>query len=449
MFTINLFTINIFTRIYFLTVFKTKETDLRKERDDLLVEQVRIKTQLKQEVESKTEELNLLQVKATRLEKTRDELEAEIEKISKEKVMLEQMITELTEDASNLERKVAAERDEAAAIKTQLEEAVKQKNSQIEDLTSQLLQTQIQITESGKDTSLVIKTKEEMIATMRKETDRLQMDIDQQKRNYEARIEKLKDDHEEDAKAMKESHSGKLISLNMMFEKTSSELMSKVQEKETKMAEIVTGTALAAEAQKNQLMTERSQDKTQFDSYVESLSSKLSEMQKVIAEKQTNIETIVNEKKRLEDGLEQAIAASKQTNDQLQLVHTNAQQEIAKAQTEIDKQDLAIKNLSVSLETERSDHDNTRREHAQTKIAHDKMQSEIESMHEQWKTHEDQLKQSTTLMHGQLQSLHADAGSKGQKIGGRCAMPYSWGGSPGTNPHAGFCVFLEVGGGRW
>merc|ERR1712062_206826 len=137
----------------------------------------------------------------------------------------------------------------------------KQKNSQIEELTSQLLQTQLQITESEKDASLVTKTKEEMIATLRKETDRLQADMDQQKRNYEARIEKLKEDHEEEAKSMKETHAGKLISLNMMFEKTSNDLLTKVAEKETKMAEIVSGTTQAAEAEKNKILSERSQEK--------------------------------------------------------------------------------------------------------------------------------------------------------------------------------------------
>ena len=62
---------------------KSRETDLRKERDDLQIEQVRLKTQLKQEVENKTEEVNLLQGKVQRLEKARDELEAQIEKVSK------------------------------------------------------------------------------------------------------------------------------------------------------------------------------------------------------------------------------------------------------------------------------------------------------------------------------------------------------------------------------
>ena len=38
-------------------------------------------------------------------------------------------------------------------------------------------------------------------------------------------------------------------------------------------------------------------------------------------------------------------------------------------------------------------------------------------MHDQWRLHEEQLKQSTSQIQGQLESLHMDAGNKGQKIG--------------------------------
>ena len=64
-----------------------------------------MKTQLKQEVENRTEETALLNDKIARLEKARNELEAEIEKVVKQKTMFEQMIAELTEDLAAHERK--------------------------------------------------------------------------------------------------------------------------------------------------------------------------------------------------------------------------------------------------------------------------------------------------------------------------------------------------------
>merc|ERR1712176_1426826 len=105
------------------------------------------------------------------------------------------------------------------------------------------------------------------------------------------------------------------------------------------------------------------------------------------------------------------------TTEQLKALHESAQSEIAKAQEEILKREVTLKTLNETLENEKDAHQTTKREHALTKAAHEKLQNEISQMHDQWRLHEEQLKQSTSQIQGQLESLHMDAGNKGQKIG--------------------------------
>ena len=118
--------------------------------------------------------------------------------------MLETMITELTEDSTSLERKLLSEKDEWNVTRASLEESIRQKNTQIEELTSQLLATNLKISETEAQTTEFTKSKETVISNLRKEIDQLQNELDKAKIAHAEELQNLKDAHNDEAKKLKE-----------------------------------------------------------------------------------------------------------------------------------------------------------------------------------------------------------------------------------------------------
>ena len=303
--------------------------------------------------------------------------------------MLETMITELTEDSTSLERKLLSEKDEWNVTRASLEESIRQKNTQIEELTSQLLATNLKISETEAQTTEFTKSKETVISNLRKEIDQLQNELDKAKIAHAEELQNLKDAHNEEAKKLKDENAKKLGNLTQMLEGTKSDLLAQVAQTESKMNELVTGTTQAAEHERNKLLSEReqilsqkSQEKNQFDSYIETLTGKLTSMNVLIEQKQTEIEKLLAEKSKLEADLLTTNGRFQSTTEQLKALHESAQSEIAKAQEEILKREVTLKTLNETLENEKDAHQTTKREHALTKAAHEKLQNEIRIVNE-------------------------------------------------------------------
>ena len=311
-------------------------------------------------------------------------MEAQIEKVSKEKNMLETLIAELTEDSTSLERKLLSEKDEWNVTRATLEESLRQKNTQIEELTSQLLATNLKISETDAQTTELTKSKETLISNLRKEIDQLQIDLDKAKIAHADEIQNIKDGHAEESKKMKDESAKKLGNLTQMLEGTKSDLLAQVAQTESKMNQLVTGTTQAAENERNkllkeqeQILTQKNHEKNQFDSYIETLTGKLTSMNVLIEQKQAEIEKLTAEKLKLEADLVTTNGNFQATTEQLKSLHESAQSEILKAQEEILKREVSIKTLTETLENEQDAHQTTKREHELTKSAHEKLQNEI------------------------------------------------------------------------
>ena len=211
---------------------KTKQDELRRERDQLQIELARLRTQLKQDVEQKTEEANLLQGKVARLEKSRNDLEAQLEHLAKTKNMSEQELAEMRETHCSTESKLESERSEFERVKEALEEALKGKNKQVEDLTAQLLQSQLHVQTVEKDSADHLSQKDAQVQSLRKDLERAKVDFDEFKRQKESERETMELEHEENVKKIKRESSNKLNELNEMMMSTRTALEAEVANKD-------------------------------------------------------------------------------------------------------------------------------------------------------------------------------------------------------------------------
>lgn len=157
---------------------KSKFDEIRQERDHLQIELARLRTQLKQEIEQKTEEIQLLQGKISRLEKVRNDLESQLEQLAKYNNVSEQKLAELSETHLSVESKLATERDDYDKRVLTLEDSIKNKNRQVEELTAQLLQSQLQVQTVEKDSADHIGQKDSQIQSLRRDLEKAKFDFD-------------------------------------------------------------------------------------------------------------------------------------------------------------------------------------------------------------------------------------------------------------------------------
>ena len=146
-----------------------------------------MKTQMKQEADQKTEEVHLAQGKISRLEKARNDLETQLENLAKTKNLSEQELAELRETSLSVENRLNLERADFEKTQTSLEEAIKTKNKQIEDLTGQMLQSQLQVQTIEKDAVENVAVKDGLINNLRRDLENARAEFDEYKKS-QARI---------------------------------------------------------------------------------------------------------------------------------------------------------------------------------------------------------------------------------------------------------------------
>ena len=146
-----------------------------------------MKTQIKQEADQKTEEVQLAQGKISRLEKARNDLETQLENLAKTKNLSEQELAELRETSLSVENRLKLEREDFEKTQTSLEEAIKTKNKQIEDLTAQLLQSQLQVQTIEKDAVENVAVKDGLVNNLRRDLENAKAEFDEYKKS-QARI---------------------------------------------------------------------------------------------------------------------------------------------------------------------------------------------------------------------------------------------------------------------
>lgn len=149
----------------------------------LQIELARMKTQIKQESDQKTEEVTLAQGKINRLEKARNDLETQLENLAKTKNLSEQELAELRETSVSVENRLNLEREDFNKTRTSLEEAIKTKNKQIEDLTAQLLQSQLQVQTIEKDAVENVAVKDALINNLRRDLENAKVEFDEYKKS--------------------------------------------------------------------------------------------------------------------------------------------------------------------------------------------------------------------------------------------------------------------------
>ena len=146
-----------------------------------------MRTQMKQEADQKTEEVQLAQGKISRLEKARNDLETQLENLAKTKNLSEQELAELRETSLSVENRLNLEREDFEKTQTSLEEAIKTKNKQIEDLTGQMLQSQLQVQTIEKDAVENVAVKDDLIHNLRRDLENARAEFDEYKKS-QARI---------------------------------------------------------------------------------------------------------------------------------------------------------------------------------------------------------------------------------------------------------------------
>ena len=146
-----------------------------------------MRTQMKQEADQKTEEVQLAQGKISRLEKARNDLETQLENLAKTKNLSEQELAELRETSLSVENRLNLERADFEKTQTSLEEAIKTKNKQIEDLTGQMLQSQLQVQTIEKDAVENVAVKDGLINNLRRDLENARAEFDEYKKS-QARI---------------------------------------------------------------------------------------------------------------------------------------------------------------------------------------------------------------------------------------------------------------------
>ena len=146
-----------------------------------------MRTQMKQEADQKTEEVQLAQGKISRLEKARNDLETQLENLAKTKNLSEQELAELRETSLSVENRLNLERADFEKTQTSLEEAIKTKNKQIEDLTGQMLQSQLQVQTIEKDAVENLAVKDSLIHNLRRDLENARAEFDEYKKS-QARI---------------------------------------------------------------------------------------------------------------------------------------------------------------------------------------------------------------------------------------------------------------------
>ena len=146
-----------------------------------------MRTQMKQEVDQKTEEVQLAQGKISRLEKARNDLERQLENLAKTKNLSEQELAELRETSLSVENRLNLERADFEKTQISLEEAIKTKNKQIEDLTGQMLQSQLQVQTIEKDAVENVAVKDGLIHNLRRDLENARSEFDEYKKS-QARI---------------------------------------------------------------------------------------------------------------------------------------------------------------------------------------------------------------------------------------------------------------------
>ena len=146
-----------------------------------------MRTQMKQEADQKTEEVQLAQGKISRLEKARNDLERQLENLAKTKNLSEQELAELRETSLSVENRLNLERADFEKTQTSLEEAIKTKNKQIEDLTGQMLQSQLQVQTIEKDAVENVAVKDGLINNLRRDLENARAEFDEYKKS-QARI---------------------------------------------------------------------------------------------------------------------------------------------------------------------------------------------------------------------------------------------------------------------
>ena len=356
---------------------KQKELELRKERDDLQVEQVRLKTQLKKAIETQQEEEQLLNDKITRLEKARSDLEGEIEQVAKQKNMFEQMIGELNEDLQVHDKKTSSEKIEWGHAKAMLDENIKNKSTQIEELMSQLA-----------NSSTTANMKEQTIDTLRKELDAMKSEKAAEESAHQARLEQLVKGHDQLLLTVQSENDQKLSQLGSMLTETQSTMKTQVE---------------TVAQEKKRLQNEKQSDKNAFDNYYQTLQNKLTELNNQIIQKEAKLVEVEAECEKLRIDLMQAVGSCQQVTEQLKNTH-------AQAEIELSARDEKIQQLESQLTGEQSSHH-------ETKSARDQLKFELEQMHAQWQMHEQQLKISSSQIQGQMAHLAEETSSKEQTIG--------------------------------
>ncbi|CBY39750.1 unnamed protein product, partial [Oikopleura dioica] len=398
---------------------KEKQNELRKERDELQIEIARFKSQSKQELEQKLEEIQIGQSKITRLEKNRDELESQLEQLAKTHNLSEQQLAEATETSMTIESRSKQQREEFEKMQSTLEETIKGKNRQVEELTAQLLQSQLQTENIKKDWSDLISQKDSSAAKLKRELEEAQIAFENFKKESQLKEGSLMEQHREEQQKIQSENAKKLNNITSMMqlstaekEKIETEMSKKLAKTEAEMTEKLQKTSEESELAEQRAKQELQNEKSQFDVQMSSLSQHLQALTLDGAQKSEAIQALQIAKAEVERHLAQAIKNQEELTSQLKNHHEQAELALKQYKSELAKKEEDIYQKMTLLDGKQKEIIGLEQQNITQEGQINKLKGEVQKMHDDWKMHEQMLAASATNMKSQYENLAYDATSK-------------------------------------
>ncbi|CAG5090077.1 Oidioi.mRNA.OKI2018_I69.PAR.g12454.t1.cds [Oikopleura dioica] len=398
---------------------KEKQNELRKERDELQIEIARFKSHSKQELEQKLEEISIAQSKIARLEKNRDELENQLEQLAKTHNLSEQQLAEATENSMSIESRSKQEREEFEKMQSSLEETIKGKNRQVEELTAQLLQSQLQTENIKKDSSDLVAQKDASFAKLKKELEEAQIAFENFKKESQLKEESMIEEQRDELQKVQRENARKLNEITSMMqlstaekEKIEAEMSEKLAKTEAEMAEKLQKTSQESEIAEQKAKQELLTEKNQFDVQMSSLSQHIQALTLDGTQKAEAIQSLQAAKAEVELHLAQAIQNQEQLTSQLKNHHEQAELALKQYKTELANKENEISQKMSLIDAKQKEIIGLEQQNITQEGQINKLKNEVQKMHDDWKMHEQMLAASATNLKSQYENLASDASSK-------------------------------------